>query len=303
MAAMTRTHDDSWDITESVGATALGVAMARAAESDCDCPLFTDRYAQLFIDAAINRGWEPSAVAERQRSFKGYAATRTKWFDEYFIAAGANGIEQSVILAAGLDARAWRLPWVHGSVVYEIDQPQVLAFKAETLAAYGARPSVRYQPVPIDLRADWPRALREAGFDPSTPTAWSAEGLLPYLPAAGQDLLFERVVKLSAPGSRIAVEALSPSFFEPGYLERRREYLRRIHQSSTSVADPVDLWFIEERTDLERWLIERGWQVSTIEAVNLMHRYDRSPEGEIEDLAPRSVFIEARCNGTGGAAS
>ena len=299
---MTRAHDDSWDITESVGATALGVAMARAAESDCKCPLFTDRYARLFIDAAIDRGWKPSPVAERQRIFNGYAAVRTKWFDEYFIAAGANGIDQAVILAAGLDARVWRLPWVHGSVTYEIDQPPVLAFKAETMAAHGARPSVRYQAVPIDLRADWPTALRDAGFDASTPTAWSAEGLLPYLSAAGQDLLFERVVQLSAPGSRIAVEALSPSFFEPGYLERRRQYLPRVHQSTepsqdTSALDPVDLWFIEERTDLEQWLTERGWQVSAIEALNLMHRYDRSPEnleGSVEDLAQRSVFIEGR---------
>jgi hypothetical protein len=94
---MARTDNDSWDITESVGATALGVAMARAAESDYDCPLFTDRYAQFFIDAAIDRGWEPSAVTERQRIFKGYAAVRTKWFDEYFIAAGANGVDQAVI--------------------------------------------------------------------------------------------------------------------------------------------------------------------------------------------------------------
>ena len=188
-------------------------------------PLFTDRYAQLFVDAAIQRGWDPSVVAERLPILRGYAAVRTKWFDEYFIAAGANGIDQAVILAAGLDARAWRLPWVHGSVVYEIDQPQVLAFKADALAARGARPAGRYQAVPIDLRADWPTALREAGFDPSAPTAWSAEGLLPYLPAAGQDLLFERIVTLSATGSRIAVEALSPSFFDPDYLERRRQYL------------------------------------------------------------------------------
>lgn len=289
---MTRTHDDSWDITESVGATALGVAIARAAESDCDCPLFTDRYARLFIDAAIDRGWKPPAMTERQRIFHGYAAVRTKWFDEYFIAAGANGIDQAVILAAGLDARAWRLPWVHGSVAYEIDQPQVLAFKAETLAARGARPAVRYQAVPIDLRADWPTALQEASFDPSTPTAWSAEGLLPYLPAAGQDLLFERVMALSAPGSRIAVEALSPSFFEPDYLERRRQYLSNNQQSDPN--DPIDLWFIEERTDLEQWLTERGWQVSAIEALNLMHRYGRPPENDVKDLGPRSVFIEAR---------
>jgi methyltransferase (TIGR00027 family) len=290
---MARTDNDSWDITESVGATALGVAMVRAAESDCECPLFTDRYAQFFIDAATKRGWDSSGAAKRLPILRGYAAARTKWFDEYFINAGANGIEQAVILAAGLDARPWRLPWVHGTVVYEIDQPRVLAFKADTLTARGARPVVRYQAVPIDLRSDWPTALREAGFDPSTPTAWSAEGLLPYLPAAGQDLLFERIVKLSATDSRIAVEAFSPTFFEPDYLERRRQYIRRI-QGDAAAPDNVELWFIEERTDLTQWLAERGWAVTAIEAPKLMERYDRVPEADVENLAPRSVFIEGR---------
>jgi methyltransferase (TIGR00027 family) len=261
---MAPTHDDGCDIAESVGATALAVAMAHAAESDCDCPLFTDRYAQLFVDAATQRGWDPSAVAPRLPLIRGYAAVRTKWFDEYFIAAGANGIDQAVILAAALDVRAWRLPWVHGSAVYEIDQPQVLAFKADTLAARAARPATRYQPVPIDLRADWPTALREAGFDPSTSTAWSAEGLLPDLPVTGQDLLFERIAALSAPGSRIAVEALSPC---------------------------------EGCTE---WLAERGWEVTAIEAVKLMERYGRRPEPDLEDIASRSVFIEGRLTMTGG---
>ena len=292
---MARTDSDSWDITESVGATALGVAMVRAAESDCHRPLFTDRYAQIFIDAATKRGWDSSGAAKRLPLFRGYAAARTKWFDEYFINAGANGIDQAVILAAGLDARAWRLPWVNGTVVYEIDQPQVLAFKADTLAARHARPAVRYQAVPIDLRSDWPTALRKAGFDPSTPTAWSAEGLLPYLPAAGQDLLFERIVKLSATGSRIAVEAMGPSSFDPEYLERRRQYLRRVQ--GDAAPDMSNLWFLEERTDLTRWLAERAWTFTAIEAAKLMERYDRSPEGELENLAPRGVFIEGRLNG------
>jgi methyltransferase (TIGR00027 family) len=143
---MVRTDDDSWDITESVGATALGVAMARAAESDCDCPLFTDRYAEPFVDAAVKRGWDSSVIGARLPMIKDYAAVRTKWFDEYFIAAGANGIDQTVILAAGLDARAWRLPWVTGSAIYEIDQPRVLAFKADVLTARGAQPAGSYQP-------------------------------------------------------------------------------------------------------------------------------------------------------------
>jgi methyltransferase (TIGR00027 family) len=251
---MARTEDDGWDIAEGVGATALGVAMARAAESDCDCPLFIDRYAQLFVDAAVERGWDSSGTGARLPLINAYTAVRTKWFDEYFIAAGANGIDQAVILAAGLDARAWRLPWVDGSAIYEIDKPQVLAFKAETLTARGAQPAAKYRAVPIDLRADWPTALREAGFDPSTPTAWSAEGLLPYLPAAGQDLLVERIVRLSAAGSRIAVEAPSPD-----------------------IAD--------------RWLTaERGWAITAIEALELMQRYDRPPGSD----PARSVFIEGR---------
>jgi methyltransferase (TIGR00027 family) len=231
----------------------------------------------------------------------GYATARTKWFDEFFIAAGANGIDQAVILAAGLDARVWRLPWVHGSVVYEIDQPQVLAFKADVLAAHGAESSATYRPVPIDLRSDWPTALQEAGFDSSTPTAWSAEGLLPYLPAAGQDLLFERLTEISAAGSRIAVEALNPNTFDPEYLQRRREHLRRVleeagQSSDTDVPDTADLWFIEDRTDLTEWLTERGWAVTAIESLKLMERYDRMPEGDLADVSPRSVFLEARLN-------
>src|SRR6266404_5306620 len=123
---MARTDDDSWDITEGVGQTALGVAMARAEETTAECPLFIDPFARLFLEAATERGWQqpPSSMIERIRAIGGYAASRTKWYDEFFIAAGAGGIEQAVILAAGLDARAWRLPWVDYSVVYEIDQPK-----------------------------------------------------------------------------------------------------------------------------------------------------------------------------------
>ncbi len=203
---MTRTDDDSWDITESVGATALGVAMARAHETASDTPLFTDPCAQMFLDAAVAQGWRPpaGAMAQRIRAIGNYAASRTKWFDEFFVAAGAAGIRQSVILAAGLDARAWRLPWLHDSVVFEIDQPQVLQFKEDVLAAHRVAPKARHVAVPIDLRQDWPKALQDAGFDTAEPTAWSVEGLLPYLPAEAQDLLFERITALSARDSRIA---------------------------------------------------------------------------------------------------
>jgi methyltransferase (TIGR00027 family) len=297
---MARTDDDSWDITESVGATALGVAWSRSQETTSVCPLFTDPYAEMFVEAAMARGWQlpPGYMLERIRSISGYAASRTKWFDEFFIAAGAGGIDQAVILAAGLDARAWRLTWNDGSVVYEIDQPKVLAFKSETLHAHGAEPATRHVAVPVDLRHDWPKALREAGFDAGEPTAWAAEGLLPYLPSDGQDLLFERIEELSAVGSRIGVESFGGGFFDPEYLASRREQLRRLReqagQTDDDTPDVQDLWFVEDRTDIADWLSERGWEISVVDAAELMERYGRP---STEDTTPRTVFIEAKLTG------
>ncbi|KUI39484.1 SAM-dependent methyltransferase [Mycobacterium sp. IS-1590] len=301
---MARTDDDSWGITESVGATALGVAWSRALEQHTECPLFTDPYAQMFVDAAVEQGWQqpPAHMAERIRSIGGYAASRTKWFDEFFIAAGANGIDQVVILAAGLDARAWRLPWIGGTVVYEIDQPRVLAFKVDTLHRHDVQPAAEYLPVPIDLREDWPRALRDAGFDSSEPTAWAAEGLLPYLPASGQDLLFERIHRLSARGSRIGVESFGPGFFDPGYLASRRErlaeYRRQAREEGDEGGDDAfdveDLWYTEERTEVSDWLTDHGWDVTSVSAADLMDRYGRCAAGEPDDTTPRTVFVEGQ---------
>lgn len=298
---MARTDDDSWGITEGVGATALGVAWSRALEQDTDCPLFTDPYAQMFVDAAVEQGWQPppAHMAERIRSIGGYAASRTKWFDEFFIAAGANGIDQVVILAAGLDARAWRLPWIGDTVVYEIDQPRVLTFKVDTLRRHEFQPAAKYIPVPIDLREDWPRALRDAGFDATEPTAWAAEGLLPYLPASGQDLLFERIHQLSARGSRVGVESFGAGFFDPGYLASRREKLAEYRrqaggQDSDDGFDVADLWYTEERTEVTDWLTDHGWDVTSINAADLMDRYGRCAAGEPDDTTPRTVFVEGQ---------
>lgn len=290
---MNRTDGDSWDITESVGVTALGVAWARARESLSERPLFTDPHAQQFLDAASQRGWQPpsAAMAERIARVSDYAAARTKWFDEFFIAAGANGVEQAVILAAGLDARAWRLPWTSSATVFEIDQPQVLAFKAETLRSHGVEQPVGYTAVAIDLRQDWPTALQDNGFNPSEPTAWSAEGLLPYLPATGQDLLFERVQELSAAGSRFAVEAFGAGFFDPEYLAERSAQLQRAREAAGEPQGPdvADLWYIEERPDVADWLANHGWRTSVTPALNLIEHYHRP----VPEAMPRTEFVSA----------
>lgn len=176
---MPRTDNDSWDITQSVGATALGVAAARAAETESENPLISDPFARIFVEAAGKGMWsiyaDPALLTKaddlepdlrgRLQLMIDFMATRTAFFDEFFLAAADAGVRQVVILAASLDARSWRLPWPVGTVVYELDQPKVLEFKSTTLREYGAQPKAELVNVPIDLRQDWPKALEEAGFD------------------------------------------------------------------------------------------------------------------------------------------
>lgn len=307
---MARAENDSWDITESVGATALGVAAARAAEAASADPLVVDPYAKVFLDAAGNGTWSmfasPDALAEidpelplRMRTMVDYMASRTAFFDEFFLAAADAGVRQAVILASGLDARAWRLGWPDGMTVYEIDQPKVLDFKTSTLAAHGAQPGARLVEVPVDLRHDWPQALRDSGFDADSPAAWSAEGLLPFLPAQAQDLLFDRIHALSAPGSRIAVEALRDDFMNPEFMERQRAQMQHYRDAAaklgrTDLPGFEDLWYFEERADVADWLRTHGWQVAATTSEDLLSHYHRSAPHDVDNAPPRSVFVSAQ---------
>src|SRR6185312_3685301 len=181
MMGSQRSDKDSWDIASSVGATAVMVAAASTG-------VWEHMVDDTVLDALANRDPELAAVIEHLRT---YQAVRTHFFDRFFANAASAAITQMVILGSGLDTRAYRLPWPRRIVLYEIDQPKVLQFKAETLAGHGVSPTVTLREIGIDLREDWVSALRDAGFDESRPAAWLAEGLLMYLPAAAQDLLFE----------------------------------------------------------------------------------------------------------------
>ena len=308
---MPRTDNDSWEITESVGSTALGVAAARAAETESENPLIRDPFARAFLEAAGEGMWsltsDPRLSAEmKQRApdvqahmqvMVDFMAVRTAWFDEFFLDAVSSGVRQVVILAAGLDARSWRLPWPDGTTVYELDQTKVLDFKSSTLQRRGAQPTAQLVSVAVDLREDWPTALREAGFDASLPTAWSAEGLLRYLPAAAQDLLFERIDSLSASGSWLATNAPAKSAVDPELLASQREQAKRLRAAAAEVLDAEipdveDLWYPEERTEVTDWLGEHGWDASQIGMADLLARYGRHIPGD--DVLPPTVFVSAR---------
>jgi methyltransferase (TIGR00027 family) len=308
---MARTDNDSWEITESVGSTALGVAAARAAETASDNPLIQDPFAQVFLDAAGPGMWsltsdpklsaaltdlEPDVGAHRQVMVD-FMAVRTKWFDELFLDAVASGIRQVVILASGLDSRSWRLSWPDGTTVYELDQQKVLEFKSGTLARYGAQPTARLVSVAVDLREDWPKALQEAGFDASAPTMWSAEGLLRYLPAAAQDLLFERIDSLSAPGSRLATNGPSKNAVNPELLASQREQSTRFRAAAAEVLgaeipNVEELWYPEQRTEIVDWLGAHGWDATAIGMADLLARHGRGIPAD--NVLPPVVFTSAR---------
>ncbi|QCH26138.1 class I SAM-dependent methyltransferase [Mycobacteroides salmoniphilum] len=270
-----RSEGDSWDIVSSVGFTALGVAAARAIENTQPEPLVRDRYAEHFVRAAgephlIGLLENPVDLSNPTNAMR-QIGLRSKFFDEFFVSATNSGCKQAVILAAGLDVRAHRLAWPEGTKVFELDQPQVLEFKDRVLAEQSATLTSDRREVAVDLRDDWPAALLAAGFDPDVPTAWSAEGLIIYLPSAAQDLLFERVVALSAPGSQIAVEATrgTPDIAKWG--EIMKKYADDGHPMSK--VDISSLFYDEERADVEEWLAARGWTVQGAHALELAAAY------------------------------
>lgn len=272
---MTRTDSDSWDLASSVGATATMVAAQRALATVGPDKLINDPFAAPLVravgidfftrlvdgDAALAEDADVDPV----RMGHGMGI-RTRFFDQHFLSAAQGGIRQAVILAAGLDSRAYRLEWPADTVVYEVDLPAVIDFKTDTLADLGAEPTAERRTVAVDLRDDWPAALRAAGFDPAAPTVWSAEGLLIYLQPDAQDALFDTITALSAPGSRLACEFIRDTtvFSGPEWREHREKL-----QSVGCDVDFGELIYHGERNHIIDYLTAAGWTVSGRQVTDL----------------------------------
>lgn len=307
---MTRTEGDSWDLASSVGATATGVAASRALATKQPDPLIDDPFADALVRAV---GLEHSIrladgevcvegdlMLDRQRMCE-QIAVRTRFFDDFFAtavgdgnstdAAGA-GIRQAVILASGLDTRAYRLGWPAGTVVFEVDQPAVLEFKTRTLTGLGAEPAAELHTVPVDLREGWPKALRDNGFDPQSPTAWIAEGLLIYLPPEAQDRLLDNITALSAPGSRLATEHMDAASLTEKWSERVTQWSKKVG----SDVDLMDLFYSGERTAARDHLTALGWE-ATVQPTRAAYEAHGFPyPEELADLAGDSGYLSAILN-------
>lgn len=264
---MPATPHDTKGVETGVGLTALLVAAARAIETHRPDALARDEYAEHFVRAApacanwpVRPDEVPGGDADPLWGRLGrYFGLRTRVFDDHLQDRAGTGTRQLVLLGAGLDTRAYRLPWPSGSTVFEIDQEPVLTFKQHTLDALSAAPRARRVTIAADLRRDdWPHALLAAGFDPARPTAWLAEGLLLYLPAAAERRLITAVTTLSAPGSSLVYEVkvgVEPAAVRdsPLYTAARE----RIGVDLLALFDP------DPRPDSATTLTNQGWHTTT----------------------------------------
>jgi methyltransferase (TIGR00027 family) len=264
---MARTEKDTWDLASSVGATATMVAGQRALAHREG--LIDDPFAEPLVRAVglefMTRALDGDIKFEdidptfTVRLAAESMAVRTRHFDTLFLDAAAAGVRQAVILAAGLDARAYRLDWPDGTVVFEMDQPEVIEFKTTTLAGLGAVPTATHRVVAIDLRENWPKALADNGFDPTQPTAWIAEGLLIYLPPEAQDKLFDTITELSVPGSRLATERV-PDVTD--FINGRPRQLSEKMKELGSDVSMEELVYQGQRSNVVEHLRKLGWTVT-----------------------------------------
>ena len=296
---MARTENDTWDLASSVGATATAVATQRAMASQGPHRLLNDPWADplvravgsdTFIKLIDGKLGDTDDPVMNRKAVLEQITVRTRFFDDFFIQATDAGVRQAVILASGLDTRAYRLPWPADTVVYEIDQPGVIDFKTRTLADLGAKLPAERRTVAIDLREDWPAALIEAGLDTSKPTAWSAEGLLVYLPPEAQDRLFDNVAALSAPGSRIACEHMDFRSIPADWAEKLTARAQRIG----SKINLAELFYTGDRNSAGDYLTEHGWRVDirTTEQAFSANGF-QVPQDELASFGGASGYLSA----------
>ncbi|MER5888009.1 SAM-dependent methyltransferase [Streptomyces sp. NPDC001941] len=233
---------------EAVSYTAQWTAAARAVESErAEEPLFDDPYAR---DLAAPRGFE---LLDKYGGggLLHFIAIRTRYFDDSVeVLLRDSGARQVVFVAAGMDTRAYRLPWPDGTTVYEVDHTALMEEKARRLGARDARPATERREVGADLAQEWLPELRRAGFDPERPTLWIAEGLMFFLTRDQAADLLALLGTVSAPGSRLAVDFASRALLRSPF---SREFLTALREDGTPWQFGTD--------EPEEFLASTGWKV------------------------------------------
>ncbi|TWG07602.1 SAM-dependent methyltransferase [Saccharopolyspora dendranthemae] len=255
---------------EGVGATALLTAYARAQEPERDSRLFTDPWAQLFVTTAVGDDEgilprigmaRPTDPCELWETFRDYFVGRTPFYDKGILEQVQTGTRQIVILAAGMDSRAFRLDLPSDTVLYEVDTAPVLDFKNAALDGQHAEAICQRIPVAADLREPWIELLTNAGLDTDEPIVWVAEGLLMYLTPEQSHRLLGTITENSVPGSLVLTEYPARQVDEQTLLARTNDEADR--GSARAIAS-----IVQEGPGVEPagWLHSFGWdsEVKTI---------------------------------------
>jgi methyltransferase (TIGR00027 family) len=246
-----------------VSRTAVLVAGLRAREGERADPWFDDQFAGAFLTAA--GGGAARAAAALPPGTSEYMAIRTRFIDDHVRMVSAAGIRQVVLLAAGLDCRAFRLDWPEDMRLFELDLPDLFAFKEPVLASVEAVAQCRRDVVAVDLSGQWADALTAAGFDPGVAALWLAEGLLPYLDQAQSEHLLATATELSAPGSHMVFD-----YVEPLVLEQ----LKTTHTLPEDLRQVAALLKPAEGSPVD-WLGTHGWQYNFFRMPALGEQYGR----------------------------
>lgn len=264
---------------DAVAGTGLLVAAIRARESTREDRLFADPFADRLAGEAGHRILDAALATSGERTTM-QIVVRTRFWDDALLDA-ASSCRQIVLVAAGMDARAYRLRWPTDTTVFELDKPSVMDSKDALLAT--DTPQCTRVPLGVDLAEDWPTALCSAGFDATTPTAWLIEGLLQYLHEDAVHQLFARIGALSAPGSVLCYDVVGKSLLDAPFMA---ELLK-------SMADNGAPWLFG--TDDPAALVP-GWSATVTDVAEPGNRWDRwyapvMPASEPD--VPRGYFVVA----------
>jgi methyltransferase (TIGR00027 family) len=217
-------------------------------------------------------------------------APRTRFYDDLVVEAVADGIGQVVLLAAGMDTRAFRLPLPAEVVVFELDLRELLEQKQAILEQHHAQPRCDRLVVAADLADDdWQQALTTTGFDDAAPAVLIAEGLSYYLTEDENARLLDDLASLSAPGSRLGIDIVSRDGLENPAVVPFFEFMAaRGIRWQFGTNDPA------------RFLAAHGWHAQVTDFDAFARRLGRWPPPGVPETiaaraaaASRSYFVRA----------
>jgi methyltransferase (TIGR00027 family) len=264
---------------DAIAATARWTAAIRARESERPDRLFDDPLAGQEGFARLDA--EPEVARDNP-----FVVIRTRFFDDWVQRMAASGLRQVVLVAAGMDTRAFRLPWPPGTILWELDRSELLELKQTLLEGVNARPACDRRPVGIDLASSGlPVALQDAGFDAASPSAWLAEGFFEYLEAADVLRLLTTIASLAPSGSRLGLDLPSQDFLQHEWMQ---PYLRELERQGTP-------WRFGTNSP-ETLLAAHGWRAAVTEPGAEGAHFGRWPWPVLpreQPGWPRSFLIDA----------